>query len=344
MIEKILLIRFSSFGDVTQTLSVPTKLKKLNAEVHWATREDMSPLIQGHPWVDKIHTLDKRSGVSGLIKFILKLRAEKYSRIYDAHNNLRSHLICFFLRFPLDISRVFSQPKLVRTSQKRIKRFLLFNLRINTYKMPFSGQRDLLEPLTEWGIDDTLPPAPQIKIQDTSMKKIEAFLNDKNIKSFYALAPSAAFILKRWPVKHWIELIQKMPRENFVILGGPEDTFINEIAKSDPDRVFNLAGQCTLQDSAAVVFLSKALVSNDTGVLHLGEQLGKKTIALMGPAPFGFPSRPSTRILQRNLDCRPCSKHGQGPCKNKIFHECLESILPDEVCQQLTTMDEIEHV
>jgi ADP-heptose:LPS heptosyltransferase len=98
----------------------------------------------------------------------------------------------------------------------------------------------------------------------------------------------------------------------------------------------NLAGKTSLQVSSGVVALSRAVISNDTGLLHVAEQLGKRTIALMGPAPFGFPSRPTTKIMELNLSCRPCSKHGQGPCVNKEkFHKCLVDITPLQVAEQL---------
>jgi ADP-heptose:LPS heptosyltransferase len=103
----------------------------------------------------------------------------------------------------------------------------------------------------------------------------------------------------------------------------------------DPSRVLNLSGQLSLQESTAAISLCRGLISNDTGLLHVGEQLGKKTIALMGPAPFGFPSRPSTRILELNLPCRPCSKHGQGPCVNEKFQRCLVDITPEQVHREM---------
>jgi ADP-heptose:LPS heptosyltransferase len=126
-----------------------------------------------------------------------------------------------------------------------------------------------------------------------------------------------------------------MPFEKFIILGGPEDLFLKELELHNPARVKNWAGRTDYQESAATVKLAKALVANDTGTLHLGEQLGQKTIALMGPAPFGFPSRTSTKIMQLDLSCRPCSKHGQGPCINEKFHRCLVDISPEMVSLSL---------
>lgn len=340
---KILIIRFSSFGDVTQALSIPTKLAELSMgagsapEIHWVTRKDMAPLLEGHPYLSRVWTLDRKAGFPGLWSLIRTLQNERFTHIYDAHNNLRSHLISWFLRPPLAFTRVFDPPFFVRKSQKRWKRFLLFRFRRNTYEMPFSGQRDLLEPLQAWGLNRSLPPAPQIFVQSAALAKVKGLLLENKLDSFVALGPSAAFELKRWPLEHFKELIRLNPAEKFVCLGGPEDTFIQELVAVAPERVFNWAGRLSLQESTAAISLARGLVTNDTGLLHVGEQLGKKTIALMGPAPFGFPSRESTRILQLDLTCRPCSKHGQGPCVNEKFHRCLVDITPSQVKQEMQT-------
>jgi ADP-heptose:LPS heptosyltransferase len=166
------------------------------------------------------------------------------------------------------------------------------------------------------------------------VKKIQERLPKAN---FIALAPSSAYPLKRWPLEHFKKLIQQNSTENFICLGGSEDTFIQELVAVAPDRVTNWAGPLSLQESAAVISLSRGLVTNDTGLLHVGEQLGKKTIALMGPAPFGFPSRPTTKIMELKLSCRPCSKHGQGPCVNEKFQRCLVDITPEQVGREIQT-------
>ncbi len=345
-VSKILILRFSSFGDVTQCLSVPSKLaahfasensfiseknNKIPVEIHWATRREFEPLLLGHPHIHKIWTLDRKLGLRGLLQLISQLKKEKFSHIYDAHNNLRSRLICWFLIPPLDLTRVFSPPELIRKSQKRWKRLLLFRFRINKYRMPFSGQRDLLEPLAAWGIDETLPPPPQIVLSPIVKSQIEKKLQDQKLEKFTVLAPSAAHTLKRWPMAHWKELVSLLPEEKFIILGGPEDVFLSELAEEYPTQVQNWAGKTSFAETVAVVAFARALISNDTGILHVAEQLGKQSLALMGPAPFGFPSRPSTQVLELNLACRPCSKHGQGPCVNDKFHQCLVDISPKMV-------------
>lgn len=340
---KFLVIRFSSIGDVTQALSIPSKIaEKYNTsqckvEIHFAVRSDISEVVQGHPAIDRIWILPRAKGSSALWKMIQELRLEKFTHIYDAHNSIRSRLICLFLTFPIDLSRLFSPPKIVRKSRKRWKRFLLFNLRIDTYEKPLSGQRDLLEPLQEWSIDSTLPSTPQMTISASAQKSWRSKNHQfpSHIKDFITLAPSAAYELKRWPKEYFIDLVKALPDRSFILLGGPNDTFIDEIHQASPQNTWNFSGRLSLAESAAAIGDSQGLVSNDTGLLHFAEQLGKQCIALMGPAPFGFPSREKTFILERNLPCRPCSKHGQGPCTNPQFHQCLRDIHPTEVREKI---------
>ncbi|MBL7671004.1 MAG: glycosyltransferase family 9 protein [Bdellovibrionaceae bacterium] len=330
---KILILRFSSFGDVTQCLSVPSQILSSYpaAEVHWAVREDLAELLNAHPAIHKVWPLPRESGLLGLWRFGFDLRRQNYTHLYDAHNNLRSRILSLLVR-----GFKFGGPgvSFIRKSQKRWKRFLLFKARIDTYEKPLSGQRDLLEPLAPWKVAKTLPPTPQIFISKEAQQKVLAEIPWAPL-SFVALAPSSAFVLKRWPIEAWSQLIRLCPEEKFVLLGGPGDTFLEKLAAEFPQQVLNFAGRFSLLESGAAIEFSQALIANDTGLLHVGEQLGKPTIALMGPAPFGFPSRPLTRILQRDLACRPCSKHGQGPCTNPQYQDCLRGISAETVAQNL---------
>lgn len=326
--EKILLIRFSSLGDVTQTLSVAAKLSAIG-EVHWAVREDMAPLTEGNPAISRRWTLPRKAGIGELLQLAWSLRAERFSRVYDAHNSLRSRVICWVLRWR------FSPLKIVRKPRYNWKRFLLFKFHINTFQKPFSGQKELLRPLKKWGISEELPPTPQIFFNPNDQAQAEKNWPQFSSEKTIGLAPSSAHQLKRWPVEYWKELIQLLPENQFLIFGGPEDQFISDIQKIAPERVANLAGKLSLKGSGAALLKCRLVVSNDTGLLHIAEQSGVPAVALMGPAPFGFPSRQKTQILERELPCRPCSKHGQGPCTNPNFQECLRSISPQEVAQNV---------
>ncbi len=325
---KILVMRFSSFGDVLQALSVAGRLGQSwpQAEIHWVTREEFAPLIRQHPSVKKIWTLPRGAGFRQVWDLGGTLRAEKFTHVYDAHNNLRSHIIGWRL--------MFNGHKFLRRSIYRWRRFLLFRFHKNLFPKPFSGQGALLEPLENWNLTVEAPPVPQLFLPSSSLDPARAKL-PKGWEKFVALAPSAAFELKRWPLEYWAELIKGEPNTKFVVLGGPEDKFLRALVAVDPARVCDLSGKLSLEESAHVITMAQALVSNDTGLMHVAEQTGVPCLALMGPAPFGFPSRPSTTIFELDLPCRPCSKHGQGPCVNVEFHKCLRGIPAARVADRL---------
>jgi ADP-heptose:LPS heptosyltransferase len=331
---KILIIRFSSFGDVLQTLSVAGKLGESlpQAEIHWVTRQEFVPLIENHPRVNRVWSLPKGAKLKTVFNLGRELRDEGFTHIYDAHNNLRSHVLSFCLNGFLGWRLWVHQHQFLRRSIYRWKRFLLFRMRRNLFPKPFSGQFALLEPLKKWGLNSSAPQVPQLFLKVQSGAHLAELLPD-SFARYVALAPSAAFELKRWPLEYWQSLTEMMPGTKFVVLGGPEDGFLKKLER--PGQVLNLAGRLSLLESAQVIQKAQALVANDTGLMHVAEQAGVPCLALMGPAPFGFPSRPATKIFELDLACRPCSKHGQGPCVNPEFHKCLRGIHPQSVAQAL---------
>ncbi|MFN8944058.1 MAG: glycosyltransferase family 9 protein [Pseudobdellovibrionaceae bacterium] len=325
--RQFLVLRFSSFGDVLQSLSIAGKIKESfpEAQIHWITRSDFVPLVENHPGICKVYAIPKKSSVSSLWSLAKSLSNQNFDVVYDAHNNLRSHLFVWFWRAHRFFSFRFDAPIYLRKSQKRIKRFMLFQFRKNFFQMPFSGQRDLLEALQEISLNTELPRVPQLFVENKKPLPINL------PPSFIALAPSSAHELKRWPVEYWSDLISKNPMVHFVFLGGKEDLFIETLHQKHLKNTTNVAGKLTMMESAEVVQKSLLLITNDTGPLHIAEQLGHQAFALMGPAPFGFPSRPSTKVFQKDLKCRTCIKHGQNPCTNPKFHQCLRDISVNEI-------------
>lgn len=314
---KVLIIRFSSIGDVTQSLSIPAAIyaKFPLAEIHFLTKEEFAPLMQHHPQIKKVWTITSAAGLKEIKNLTTILNAENFTHIYDAHNNTRSQLFMWWLKSPNKLTR----------SLERFKRFLLVYFKINLFEKPFSGQRDLIKPLINWGIPFSLPQAPQLFLSKDHINRAQALIEEFRIPiPFTVLAPSAAHSLKRWPIERWKELIKKNPQKHFVVLAGPKDFFTDIL--NEFKNVTNLSGKTKLEVSAALISDADSVISNDTGLLHFSEQLGKPTVALMGPAPFGFPSRSSTVILKTELPCWPCSKHGQGPCTNPKLQQCMTDI------------------
>lgn len=327
--NKILIVRFSSFGDIIQCLSVVAPLRKKfpNAKVDWLTKAEFTELLKVSGEIDRLYHLDKRDGLRGLFEIAKTIRTENYDIIYDAHNNLRSHILRFFL-----IGAPFG--RWVFRFKDRFKRVLLFTFRINLFPKPFKGMLSYLRPLSFLGIKEEIIPVKPNFSYEVCEKILKYHLPEK----FITLVPSAAWPMKRWPLDHWKKLILMRPDDYFVVLGGPHDDFCDELVKIAPERVKNLAGELSLIQSAHLVERSRLIISADTGLLHVADLFGKKGIALIGPTAFGFTSGKTITTLEVDLPCRPCSKDGSGKCSQKIYQRCMVEITPEMLSQTINKM------
>lgn len=311
---KILIIRFSSFGDIAQCMGSVKALKELypHSNIDWVTKSSFESLVKSHPDIDKVFTLHSKGGVFDLLKLGVQLRKEGYNLVYDAHHNLRSSILRFF----------FVGTKKIVRSKNRWKRFLLFKLRINKFENPFRGMYSYIYPLTK--NYDSHPI--QLEFEGIDKSKLP-----ENLSEYIILAPSAAWEMKRWPLEYWKALIKSLPNQKFIILGGPEDHFLKDL---ENERVLNLAGKLSFVESAHVIKNSKGLISADTGALHLADLMGVANLALLGPTAFGRPTHPKSLVIEKELKCRPCTKDGRGKCTSSIYKECMVSLKPEMVAQK----------
>lgn len=322
---RVLVIRLSSFGDILQTLPAVDALASSGAEVSYLTKKTFAPLVRHNPNVREVIELVGRGGINDLWITAKILRHKKFTHVYDAHNNLRSAVLKIFLRFLCGTTF-----RMITRSKNRIKRFRFFKLRQPVFKMPFRGADSFIEPLAPWGVR-----FPDRHSQHLHLAPLSVPLPTS---PFVTIAPSAAWKTKRWPVDYWKNLVVSLPHIQFVILGGPEDTFCADIHAASPSNTVNLAGRLNLLESCAAVEASQLLVSADTGLLHAADQLLKPCIALIGPTAFGYPFNDSAVVLETQLYCKPCSKDGRDPCINAVYQKCMKDITPETVAKTVTRL------
>ncbi len=153
-----------------------------------------------------------------------------------------------------------------------------------------------------------------------------------------ALAPGAAHATKRWPIAHWSALAKRLGTAGYrpVVVGGPEDRGLAQQLVAEGgggNPIASAAGEFSLQETGALLARARVVVSGDTGVMHMATGVGTPVVALFGPtvAQFGFfPYRAPAVVLERGLECRPCSSTGTAACPLG-HHRCLTDITPEEV-------------
>ena len=327
-IKKVLIIRFSSFGDIVQCSSVVELIRQKypKAVIDWVTRSEFDYLVKLNHDISSVWSFNKKLGFKGLIDLGFKLRAHNYDHVYDAHNNLRSFVLSLMMRI-----KIFNRPNWLTRPKDRLKRILLFTFRINFFPKPFKGIHSYHAPLTKWGI---LPNQEEKLVtwgfDPKTLEKINPFLSNKKT---IILVPSAAWEMKRWPLPLWKKLISIMPGFNFIVLGGKEDLFCEELKEIDPQRVVNLAGKLSLVESCAMISQAELVISADTGLLHVADVMGVKALSLMGPTAFGFTTGNQITTIEVDLPCRPCTKDGRGKCTQDIYQKCMVDITPERVAQ-----------
>jgi len=155
-------------------------------------------------------------------------------------------------------------------------------------------------------------------------------------EDYIALCPGARWSTKRWGEERFAELIRRLHRKGMktLLVGDradrPVSRRVNVAAGGD---ALDLTGRTTIAEVAAVLAQCRALVGNDSGLIHLAEAVGVPVVALFGPTveEFGyFPSLPGSKVCERKLRCRPCSRNGSRPCPLGT-KECLEGIGVDLV-------------
>tara|TARA_B100000886_G_scaffold337417_1_gene298074 strand:- start:100 stop:1107 length:1008 start_codon:yes stop_codon:yes gene_type:complete len=328
-LKKILIIRFSSFGDVVQAMNATLFLKKMypDVEITWLTKKVFKEFLLQDQQISNVATLEEdfNSKITLIKSFIVR---EKFDLVFDAHRNLRTFLLR--LSFVLSLKKI----NWIYRPKNRLKRILLFKFGLNLFPNPFYARDSYLAPLNQ--LDLCLESQGQQQSSYMNFEKI----NKENFKfldkDFLIFAPSAAWEMKRWPKKHWSSLIEKASENYLIILvGGANDLFIDELYHHNNKNVINMSGKTTFYETFFLVSKSIYTLSADTGVIHVAEYLNKPGGLLLGPTAFGRTKSDLIKVFEVDLPCRPCSKDGRGTCSRKIYQECLSLLTPEDVLHHI---------
>ena len=137
---------------------------------------------------------------------------------------------------------------------------------------------------------------------------------------------------KRWPAAHFAALARRLGDAGYAAwaIGGPGDAEIGaEVAALAPGAAVNLAGRTSLAEAIDLIAVARAVVSNDTGLMHVAAALGRPIVALYGSTSPAFtpPLSPDAAILSLQLECSPCFER---VCPLGHFR-CLNDLSPEMV-------------
>ena len=324
---KILVIRFSSIGDIVLTTPVIRCLKNQisDVEIHVLTKKKFSSLYKTNPYINKVYEYD-----DSLKKNIEELKLENYDYIVDLQKNKRSLRVTRALHCQHS-----SFPKL------NFKKFLLTTFKINLM--------------------------PDIHIVDRYFKAVEKlgvkndyqgldfFISEKNNyplselpedfqNGYHAFVIGGTYKTKILPAVKVSEVIKKL-NEPVILLGGPDDVERAEeiiSAVSYQLSAISLVGKINLEQSASIVKNAKSVLTNDTGLMHIAAAFHKNVVSVWGntvPELGMYPYLPNEKekchiIECKDVKCRPCSKLGFKECPRRHF-KCMMEIDCDAIVKRL---------
>jgi heptosyltransferase-2 len=181
-------------------------------------------------------------------------------------------------------------------------------------------------------------PRPLLQVSGEKINVVLAALNLSAQQPIIAFAPGAEFgNAKRWPTSHFAALantiIKSHPQAQIVLLGSPKDNAVCDEIKALCPAVHQLAGKTSLDQAVALIAASSAMVSNDSGLLHIASAFNRPVVALYGPTDpdHAPPFSDIAHSLSLRLDCAPC-KQRECPLGH---HDCMQKMDSDMVWQPL---------
>ena len=316
--KKILVIRFSSLGDVLLTTPflrvVKNKYPKI--EIDYLIKDSFIDAIKLNPNLSNIFSWQTEGDLESLIS---QLKLANYDYIIDLQNNFRSRKVvsklgksCFSFKKP------------------NIKKFLLVNFKYNLLKNEKSIPERYVEVVPELQIDE---------------KGLELFIPKENLveipkeKKIIGLAPGAFHFTKRYPIDYFAKVGNMLKNDGFeiAIFGGKSDREICSELNSKIEGSFDFSNDNKLFETASKMKNCKLVICNDSGLMHTATAVKIPVVSIFGSTvkEFGFsPFGVANLIIENNnLSCRPCSHIGKSICKKKHF-KCMLDLNPNLVYEK----------
>lgn len=342
MAEKILVVRFSSIGDIVLTTPVVRALQQQRpaAELHFLTKASFASVLAHNPYIKRVWTINKE--VSEISQ---ALQAQNFDYIVDLHNNLRSRELSWRLGTFLPWQKI----KVYRFKKLNFQKWLLTRWKINRLPQKHIVDRYLAAaaPLgiknDGQGLDYFLAPIREEPHRMATASLAGAVLSLVGAKPYLAFVVGAAHATKCLSEAQQLAFCKAYSLP-IVLLGGPAEKALGERLSQAGQHVINTCGQCSLNDSAYLVSQAAAVLTHDTGLMHIAAAFRKPIVSVWGNtvADFGMypylPGQEATeqerRIEVKGLACRPCSKIGYTTCPKGHFR-CIRDISLEEILAKL---------
>jgi len=325
----ILLVKLGSIGDVVCTLPLLNRLRRglPQARLGWLIEPKSHPVVSGHDAVDRFIVHERGGGWAAIRETLAQVRDFSPGLVLDLQRIARS---AFF-------TATSGAPQRLGFDRWRSKEFSW--LATNEQIPPADPGRHMVEQYLEFADYLGLPPGPiEFNLpRSATPERVAEILAPIRGRRYLAFNIGAAKPANRWSPEHWRRLSGLAGEAGWqvVITGGREDLRTADLVRGEGEKpVLNLAGETSLPELIEVLAGASAVVTGDTGPMHIASALGIPTIALFGPANprRTGPYRHGHLVIRSGIACAPC---GRRRCRHPL---CMEGILPETVWNKVTSV------
>jgi len=178
---------------------------------------------------------------------------------------------------------------------------------------------------------------PSLRVEPSSVEHALRRLHLERPDRLLALCPGAEFgPAKRWPPEYFADIARRMRALGWVVwvFGSERDVeAAHGVCGQAGEGCVNLAGRTTLGEAIDLLSLASAVLSNDSGLMHVASALNRPLVALYGSSDPGFtpPLNRDARIEYLGLSCSPCLR----PICPLRHLDCLRKLRPERVMMAL---------
>ncbi len=317
--NKILVVRFSSLGDVLLTTPLLKELKKVypNAEIDFLVKQQFIQAVETNKNLNRIYELTQNKNNKILIQ---TLRKNKYDLVVDLQNNFRSRSLTSKLGVMC-----------VRFKKPTLKKFLLVRFKWNLFREIKSIPEMYFETIPKLSFNDQLP---ELHLSDEIIPSV------KSGERYIGFTPGSKHFTKMYPFEYYIELGKRFNEEGYTILlfGGSADKEICHKLHSSIPNSIDLSTEDDLLQIARDMKECRLIISNDSGLMHAAVAVNAPVAVICGSTvkEFGFfPYSTKSLIIENTeLKCRPCSHIGRNNCPQKHF-KCMLELAPDIIFTEI---------
>lgn len=324
---RILLIKPSSLGDIVHAFPVVSAIKAQwpGSHLTWVVKRQWADLVERAEGIDRVWPVDMT--VSSWIREGRALRAQRFDVAIDLQGLFRSGILAWLSGAPVRIG----------FANGREGSPWFYTRRVPVLSLDVHAVDRYLSVTAALGAPPPDEPRFGFKLLEEDMAAVREIGERRGFsvdKPWIAMNIGARWPTKRWPLESFAAVVDQLyeaRRDPLVMIGGSEErAFTKKLKVLTKSPFIDLCGDIPLGCLPALLSTSTAMITNDSGPMHVAAALGIPVIAMFGPTsaartgPYGT----GHHVLSGQVSCSPCFSR---VCRHNLEMECLHLVTPAQV-------------